>query len=58
MGYVQSFALIKSTELTMGTKTNERREFCFTTYTDEEPLKQNIKKTVRKQISSHWFWEV
>ena len=35
----------------MDTKTNERRGFCFITYTDEEPVKKLLESTYH-QIGS------
>ena len=34
---------IENIELPMDTKTNERRGFCFVTYTDEEPVKKLLE---------------
>lgn len=34
---------IENIELPMDTKTNERRGFCFITYTDEEPVKKLLE---------------
>ncbi|XP_035584909.1 heterogeneous nuclear ribonucleoprotein D-like [Zalophus californianus] len=41
--YFGAFGEIENTELPMDTKTNERRGFCFITYTDEEPVKKLLE---------------
>uniref|UniRef100_A0A8C2VHI5 RRM domain-containing protein n=1 Tax=Chinchilla lanigera TaxID=34839 RepID=A0A8C2VHI5_CHILA len=38
-----TFEEIENIELPMDTKTNERRGFCFITYTDEEPVKKLLE---------------
>uniref|UniRef100_M3YID9 RRM domain-containing protein n=1 Tax=Mustela putorius furo TaxID=9669 RepID=M3YID9_MUSPF len=38
--YFGAFGEAENIELPMDTKTNERRGFCFITYTDEEPVKK------------------
>ncbi|NXA54903.1 HNRDL protein, partial [Nothocercus julius] len=37
------YSQIENIELPMDTKTNERRGFCFITYTDEEPVKKLLE---------------
>uniref|UniRef100_A0A8C9NPS7 Heteroous nuclear ribonucleoprotein D like n=1 Tax=Serinus canaria TaxID=9135 RepID=A0A8C9NPS7_SERCA len=41
--YFGAFGEIENIELPMDTKTNERRGFCFITYTDEEPVKKLLE---------------
>ncbi|KAG8454347.1 hypothetical protein GDO86_000834 [Hymenochirus boettgeri] len=41
--YFGGFGEIENIELPMDTKTNERRGFCFITYTDEEPVKKLLE---------------
>ncbi|VCX10660.1 unnamed protein product, partial [Gulo gulo] len=41
--YFGTFGVIENIELPMDTKTNERRGFCFITYTDEEPVKKLLE---------------
>ncbi|KAM3940347.1 heterogeneous nuclear ribonucleoprotein D-like isoform 2-T4 [Leptodactylus fuscus] len=41
--YFGGFGDIENIELPMDTKTNERRGFCFITYTDEEPVKKLLE---------------
>ncbi|XP_011895843.1 PREDICTED: heterogeneous nuclear ribonucleoprotein D-like [Cercocebus atys] len=41
--YFGAFGEICDFELPMDTKTNERRGFCFITYTDEEPVKKLLE---------------
>ena len=41
--YFRDFGEIENIELPMDTKTNERRGFCFITYTDEEPVKKLLE---------------
>lgn len=40
----------------MDTKTNERRGFCFITYTDEEPVKKLLESRYH-QIGSGKVWK-
>lgn len=41
----------------MDTKTNERRGFCFITYTDEEPVKKLLESRYH-QIGSGKVWKL
>ncbi|KAG8134332.1 hypothetical protein E2320_007455 [Naja naja] len=41
--YFGGFGEIENIELPMDTKTNERRGFCFITYSDEEPVKKLLE---------------
>ncbi|XP_055140035.2 heterogeneous nuclear ribonucleoprotein D-like isoform X2 [Symphalangus syndactylus] len=41
--YFGAFGEIENIELPMDTKTNERRGFCFITYTNEEPVKRLLE---------------
>lgn len=41
----------------MDTKTNERRGFCFITYTDEEPVKKLLESRYH-QIGSGKVWNL
>ncbi|XP_075717384.1 heterogeneous nuclear ribonucleoprotein D-like isoform X1 [Rhinoderma darwinii] len=41
--YFGGFGDIENIELPMDTKTNERRGFCFITYTDEDPVKKLLE---------------
>ncbi|NP_001084608.1 heterogeneous nuclear ribonucleoprotein D-like-B [Xenopus laevis] len=41
--YFGGFGEIENIELPMDTKTNERRGFCFVTYTDEEPVQKLLE---------------
>ncbi|XP_035584223.1 heterogeneous nuclear ribonucleoprotein D-like [Zalophus californianus] len=41
--YFGAFGEIENIELPMDTKTNERRGFCFITYTDKEPVKKLLE---------------
>ncbi|CAJ0944911.1 unnamed protein product [Ranitomeya imitator] len=41
--YFGAYGDIENIELPMDTKTNERRGFCFITYTDEEPVKKLLE---------------
>ncbi|KAK1338463.1 hypothetical protein QTO34_001579 [Cnephaeus nilssonii] len=41
--YFGAFGEMENIELPMDTKTNERRGFCFITYTDEEPVKKLLE---------------
>ncbi|KAM5194374.1 heterogeneous nuclear ribonucleoprotein D-like isoform 1-T1 [Mantella aurantiaca] len=41
--YFGGYGDIENIELPMDTKTNERRGFCFITYTDEEPVKKLLE---------------
>uniref|UniRef100_A0A8C7BWG1 RRM domain-containing protein n=1 Tax=Neovison vison TaxID=452646 RepID=A0A8C7BWG1_NEOVI len=41
--YFGDFGEIEYIELPMDTKTNERRGFCFITYTDKEPVKKLLE---------------
>uniref|UniRef100_A0A2K5EQE6 RRM domain-containing protein n=1 Tax=Aotus nancymaae TaxID=37293 RepID=A0A2K5EQE6_AOTNA len=50
--YFGAFGEIENIELPMDTKTNERRGFCFITYTDEEPCEIKVaqpKEVYRQQ---------
>ncbi|XP_068089739.1 heterogeneous nuclear ribonucleoprotein D-like [Hyperolius riggenbachi] len=49
--YFGSYGDIENIELPMDTKTNERRGFCFITYTDEDPV-QKLLESRYHQIGS------
>lgn len=41
--YFGDFGMIENFELPMDTNTNKRRGFCFTTYTEKEPVEKLLE---------------